>query len=371
VDGVTDRVRRGRTILVAATAACVAVTMLAGAGGAAAGGPKPTATPPPADTSWIYAVNRIGSPTTSWAVAPDGTGLHQDPCWGEWSRGDGPRRVLRVEDVPGETLTVWWGTAGFVQQPVRQIVSRNEACGDARIVYEAAPGMFLAGTATWSPDGRRVAFPAQRYDARGQMTDQGIWVGDVDGSCGTGLCNVHEGLVLPMVELTRDETAGMVQYAGMAPVASWSPDNRTVAYVHQLGGDPYTRGAFTALLGEGTTSDEVRVPVGDYVYAAAFSPVDGNRLAVHLPNRSNACRNSDLAIVSPTGVGLSWVTTSSNLAACSVGQWAWSPDGGWLAFNAAPKSGLRDDIWKIRPGAAKATLVLATPGAFYTVTGWR
>lgn len=368
MDGVVGRVE-GR--LAAAVGAGLVVALLVAAGGVAAGGPKPTATPPPANTSWIYATNRVGAPTTFWAVAPDGSGLHRVPCWGDWSRGGSPRRVLRPEDVPGETLTAWWGTSGLIELPARQLVSRNEACGDAQVLWKADPDMYLAGTAVWSPDGRRVAFPVQRYDPRGQMTDQGIWAGDLDGSCGPGLCNVHEAVPLPMIEQMRDDAAGLVLYAGLIPAASWAPDNRTVAYTHPVDGDIATTGLFTAVLGPGGAGDEVRVPVGDHVYAAAFSPVDAGRLAVHLPNRSNACRTSDLATVSPSGAGFTWVTTSSNLAACSVGQWDWSPDGSWIAFNAANKAASRDDVWKIRPGAAKASLVLSTAGAFYTVTGWR
>ena len=40
----------------------------------------------------------------------------------------------------------------------------------------------------------------------------------------------------------------------------------------------------------------------------------------------------------------------------AIGQFAWSPDGALFAFNAMNKGLTRDEIWKITPGAAKATL---------------
>ena len=65
------------------------------------------------------------------------------------------------------------------------------------------------------------------------------------------------------------------------------------------------------------------------------------------------------------------VVAGSMLAGCAIGGFDWSPDGASIAFNATSKSLSRDDIWTIRVGASKASIVLSTPGAFYWVTGWR
>jgi Tol biopolymer transport system component len=358
-----------KNVLAVAAATGMTIALLAGSGVAAAG-PKATATPPPAPTTWIYVANQIGS--TMWAVAPDGSGLHQVGCWGDWSHNGAPRRMLQAEAIPGVTMPVW-RSSQIVQMDVRRIVTRDESCGDLQVLWTPPQGM-LVNLPTWSIDGRRVAFAAQQHDDRGQLLEQGIWVGDLDGSCGAGLCNVHEAMPLPMIEYRRDEAAALVEYSAISPTMRWSPDDRSVVYTHPVNGDLWTSALFLLDVGpEGTlaTADEVRIPLGDHVIAAAFSPVDPNRLAVHLPNRTNACRNSDLALTTPSGGSIQWVTTPTNFASCSVGQWDWSPDGAWLAFNAFNKAGSRSEIWKIRPGAAKATLVLSTSGANYFVTGWR
>lgn len=358
----------GRGAALAATVMLGAVVLLAGTGPQAmAGRPKPTASPPAA-TGTIYASQRM-APAGSVAVNPDGTGLRPVDCSGDWQHRTTDRRVLIVESVAGETYPVAT-LNGLVQVPRQRLVTRDAACGDRQVVWEAPAGLWL-DPATWSQDGSRIAVRAREYGTDGVMVDQGIWTGELDGSCGPGLCHPRLAVPFPMVQLLSGP-GDVPIFGNLTATPRWSMDGRTVVYSRppvdgSEGGELYL--ADLGAPGSMVTSAETRIPVAGTAVAPVFSPVD-DRIAFLLVNRTSACRLNDLLITTRSGE-LQPVVAGSMLAACSIGGFDWSPDGAWLAFNATNKAASRDDIWTIRVGASKASVVLSNPGAYYWVNAWR
>jgi hypothetical protein len=333
----------------------------------AAGRPKPTA-PPPAGTGAIYVYQR-SVPTGSWAVAPDGSGLRVATCAGDWQHRASGRRVLTLEDVAGESYPVVWPDR-VLQLARQRLLTRDEACSDTRVAWEAPAGLRL-DYPTWSQDGARIAFKATQYDPAGVATAQGIWVGDLDGSCGPGLCGVHLAVPFPMVQ-SGTGPGGVPVYRGLTAIPRWSIDGRTVVYGRppadgSSGGDLYL--ADVGAPASTAVAVELRIPVDGIAVSPIFSPVDDRIAFVHA-NRTSACRLNDLLITSRTGE-VTPVIVGNTIAACAIGGIDWSPDGASIAFNAGAKAADRDDIWTIRVGASKATLALSTPGAWYWVNGWR
>jgi hypothetical protein len=352
-----------------ATIALGAVVLLAGSGSGsavAAGRPKPT--PPPTPASWIYAYQRA-VPTGSWAVDPDGSGTRVETCAGDRQHRATGRRVITVEDVAGESYPIVM-PSGVIQVARQRLVTRNEACEDARVAWEVPAGLRV-DYPTWSQDGTRVAVKATQYDPAGVATAQGIWVGEVDGTCGPGLCGVRLAVPFPMVQAGTGPGAEPL-YRGLTAIPRWSIDGRTVVYSRppadgSSGGDLYL--ADVGAPGSAADGAEVRIPVEGIAASPVFSPVDDRIAFVH-PNRTSACRLNDLLITTRTGE-ITPVIVGNTIAACAIGGIDWSPDGASIAFNASAKSMARDDVWTIRVGASKATMVLATTGALYWVNGWR
>ena len=201
-------------------------------------------------------------------------------------------------------------------------------------------------------------------------TAQGMWVGDLNGSCGPGLCGVHLAVPFPMVQ-SGTGPGDVPVYRSLVATPRWSIDGRTVVYSRppadgSSGGELYL--ADLGAPGSTAVAEELRIPVEGVAASPVFSPVDDRIAFVH-PNRTSACRLNDLLITTRTGQ-ITPVIVGNTIAACAIGGIDWSPDGASIAFNASAKAMGRDDIWTIRIGA-KATLVLSTPGAFYWVTGWR
>jgi hypothetical protein len=361
------RMGRGATLVAAITLGTLA--LLAGSGpDAAAGRPRPTEPPAP-PTSWIYAYQRM-VPAGWWAVAPDGSATRVATCAGDRQHGTPAGRVVTVVDVAGETYPVL-GSTGVTQVARQRLVTRDGACGDERVAWEVPAGVRV-DYPTWSQDGARIAVRAAQYDGGGIMTAQGIWVGDLDGSCGPGLCGTHLAVPFPMAQ-TGSAPGGEPLYVNLGAIPRWSVDGRTVVY-SRLAAEPVPdrSGAYLGDVGapgSSGTAGERRIPLEGEAVSPVFSPVD-DRIAFLHPNRTSACRLNDLLITTRDGA-VTPVIVGSALSACAIGGFDWSPDGASIAFNATSKSLARDDVWTIRVGASKATLVLSTPGAFYWVSGWR
>ncbi len=210
-----------------------------------------------------------------------------------------------------------------------------------------------------------------QYDPAGVATAQGIWVGDVNGSCGPGVCGMHLAVPFPMVQAGTGPGAEPL-YRNLTATPRWSIDGHTVVYGRppadgSSGGELYL--ADVGGPGSAAVAAEGRIPVDGVGVSPVFSPVDDRIAFVH-PSRTSAWRLDDLLITTRTGE-ITPLIVDNTIAACAIGGIYWSPDGASIGFNASAKAMRRDDIWAIRVGASKASLVLSTPGAFYWVTGWR
>jgi WD40-like Beta Propeller Repeat len=331
----------------------------------------------PGGTIFFY---RASVPQGLYAVAPDGSGLRAIGCEGDRTRAGAPRRVLRVEPTDGTFVRLSWGA--FVQEPVVRLVSTDESCGDAHIIWEPGPGYRL-GFPVWSTDGTRIALDVQRYEASGQMIDQGIWVGDVDPT-GDGVRALHLAVAQAMVPADPQPpglTPGMVAYYDATVVPSWAGDGRRVTYGR--GADPTITSSpsaiFVADLGPaGTTGPgtERRVAVtgsSGQIYPA-FSPIPGDdRIAYVETTSRKGCIRNDIFVVPAAGGTPRQVTTSRNADVCQLMHPEWSPDGRWIAFAANPRSLSGSWIWYIAAdGSSKAVAVATTNGGVtYCSPRWR
>ena len=183
--------------------------------------------------------------------------------------------------------------------------------------------------------------------------------------------NVHLAVPFPMVQAAT-APGGEPLYRSLGASPRWSIDGRTVVYGRVPADGSSGNEVYVADVGERGSAGvaaEIRIPIAGSAFAPVFSPVD-DRIAVLVANRTSACRLNDLVITTRSGA-IQPVVAGSMLAGCAIGGFDWSPDGASIAFNATSKALSRDEIWTIRVGASKASLVLSTPGAFYWVTGWR
>ena len=212
-------------------------------------------------------------------MAPDGSGRTHLTCAGDWQHRATGRRVITTENATGETYPVI-GPNGVTQVERQRLVTRDETCGDARVAWEAPSGLRV-GYPNWSQDGTRVAVSAMQYDAAGVAAAQGIWVGDIDGSCGPGLCNVHLAVPFPMVQAAT-APGGEPLYRSLGASPRWSIDGRTVVYGRvpadgSSGNEVYL--ADVGGRGSAGVAAEVRIPIAGSAVAPVFSPVD-DRIAV-------------------------------------------------------------------------------------------
>ena len=298
------------------------------------------AEPPSSET--IYFVRT--SDATLMSVRPDGTGLVAVGCPGDRTQGGTPRRVLRIEQDGDASV----------------LVSRDEQCADARVLWAPGAG-YVLGTASWSIDGTRVAVAGRRVNGDGAVVEQGIWVGEV---CDAGLCGVHLAA-----------TPG-----GSFP--SWSPDGRRVVYGRAVdpGTNPSLGGIFVADLGlPGATTvrgDRQILIAGSHPYGQygpAFSPVAGTDLIVYTETTPKAgwVRNEVFVITSAGGTPRQ-VTSKSTASSPQILHPAWSPDGTWIAYDGVQQGTTTAAIFKIRAdGSSKAVLVASVARSSCYAPSWR
>jgi hypothetical protein len=367
-------IRSSRRSARLAVATVFSLGLLWTTGSAALGAPPPTA---PGGT--IYFV-RVSDPSGAYAVEPNGNGLRQVTCDGDRTHGGAPRRVLRVEQTGATFHRLSWG--GLVDEPAVRLVSTDESCGDVRVLWAPGPGYRLLFPA-WSIDGSRVALDVQRYDATGQLLDQGIWVGDLDATGGP-LDSLHLAVAQPMDPVDPQPAGlpeGMVAYYDAVPFMSWSSDARRVTYSGAA--DPAAADSPSAIIvadlgAAGTTTPGTarRVVVSGSAAQLypAFSPVLGDdRIAYVETTSRKSCIHNDIFTVPSTGGTPRQVTTSKNASDCQLMQPQWSPDGRWLTYGAASMSLSGIGIWYIAAdGSGKAvSVVTATGGVWFAGPRWR
>jgi hypothetical protein len=268
----------------------------------------------------------------------------------------------------------------MIQLPIERVVSTDESCIDTSVLMDLPSGYDVVA-ATWSLDDTRIALSIARYDTRGQLLDQGIWVGDVDEACGAGICGLRLAVTLPMVPSgSADPESGLLPYLVSTPAGlSWSSDGRRVTY------DTPNSGIFVADLGprgDTTVRTPALVPVasspvkGHVVVPRnpSFSPIPGDdRIAFAMITGVKSCSRSDIFTVHATGGTPTKIPTATN-GICELSNPAWSPDAQWLAFDAWPGSlASNHTIYRVRAdGSGKYAQVTPASGSWsYRGPIWR
>jgi hypothetical protein len=360
-------VRRFRTLFIVGVLAALAGATLPAA--VLAGD-----TPPPDERIYAFVNGR-----DTIAVRPDGTDLRTLDCAGDRTYGGAPRRVLRLE-LTGQTFQgfeqgtqgpIWWSNN------ISVVVATDETCGDRTVLWAPGAGYELT-TAMWSMDGRRVAVSGHHFDASGQLVEQGIWVGELGGSCGSPLCGMHLAVALPMVAGSTSD-AGLVAYYRINVTPKWSSDDHRVVYARTMdAATPTGRGAiYVADLGQpgdsAVRSDtRVAVPGTASPFYPAFSPVEGSdQIAYGQTTSTKGCTRNDIFVTTSAGGSARQVTTTKTTTICQIMQPEWSPDARSIAFVGAAGMG-PNGLYRIAAdGRSKAVLVAGSKTVSYYTPRWR
>jgi dipeptidyl aminopeptidase/acylaminoacyl peptidase len=151
---------------------------------------------------------RHGAASPTWS--PDSRTLLFVAATGEPDDSEADTAALQGKNLPRvRTITEMFyrlDGAGFIYDLRSHLFTISAAGGDPR---QLTDGDWHDGAASWSPDGRRIAFTSDRSDQRWQWPAASIWV-------------IAEGGGAP-ARLT-DEALGCA-----AP--TWSPDGSTIAFL--------------------------------------------------------------------------------------------------------------------------------------------
>ena len=189
----------------------------------------------------------------------------------------------------------------------------------------------------WSPDGTKIAFVSTR--------DGNVEIYVMDSS-GTGL-----------QRLTND--------AATDDVPAWSPDGTKIAFTSNRGGavgihvmNSSDGSAVTQLTSDASADSKL-----------AWSP-DGTRIAF---SRIVACDyyvcRRGLYVMNADGSGVTQLTSGDDYA--DYADPAWSPDGQWIAFNAAPCDYYGCYDWAIRAVRSNGTDQREISGSLAIHPAWR
>jgi tricorn protease len=261
------------------------------------------------DPMWIgervYFVSDRDGTLNLYSVSPDGSGLEkltQSTTWDvRWASSDGEGRIayelggeLRLFDVKAKT-----DTALAITVPSDGLASRP-----SRVPVEKRIEDFGL-----SPKGERALFVAR---------------GDVFTA------PIEKG---PTRNLTRSSNAHDKR-------AAWSPGGKTIAFVSDRSGEEQVW--LVPQDGAGK-AEQLTTTFGSMLTAPSWSP-DGARLAI-------ADKDGKLYVV--TVAGKKAVEIADDRFG-GIFDYAWSPDGGHLAFSLGEQTGMRVlHVWSVRDGKVK------------------
>jgi hypothetical protein len=189
----------------------------------------------------------------------------------------------------------------------------------------------------WSPDGQRIAFTTY---ASGQSEESDIYTMDADGSNvvrrtnggnfasgawspdGQKLAVSTEGTYSSEIYLVSADEDGSspIHLVAQGRSPTWSPDGKSIAFVHISGDDGYDH--ISVMNADGTGLRPLTEIDAGGIYGLGWSP-DGQRLAF------SKClfASCDIYMMNADGSGLRQITDLGKAQGAS-----WSPDGQWIAI---------------------------------------
>jgi Tol biopolymer transport system component len=221
--------------------------------------------------------------------------------------------ILLLAVGGGLFLTHWWRSK--TQPPMKVVVGTS------------LPG--FERTASFSPDGNEFAFV--HYD--NETYDQNIFVKALGDE--------------KMVQLTH------LPPPGSADCPNWSPDGKTIAYIHSVQTGPTTsENAIFLMTPLGGSQHQLQDVSADWSCQLAWSP-DSKLLAF---GNTPAGENSGIFLVSPTGSEVRRLTTAPPRT--QDDDTAFSPDGTQIAFirSAGPSS---SDLYLVNAQGGRVKKVTA------------
>jgi TolB protein len=253
---------------------------------------------------------------------------------------DGRRRVriARLGFHERKEAPVWSPDGSSVLVSKQEVYAiRPDGHGRKRITHER-PRFELAydEPATWSPDGRRIAFVSQKHeDPDSDLYEIGVRGGRLriltanavdetepawspDGKTLAFTRRVHRRAYIGLLR-----AHGRAKLLGPGSSPAWSPDGRELAF--ERGGDIY-------LMARDGTSVRPVTADSNADSEPAWAP-DGRRIAFV----RNTTEDQDIWSVAATGVDLIRITeVHAGLDRCAVRlafSPAWSPDGSEIAYS--------------------------------------
>jgi len=247
-------------------------------------------------------------------------------------------------DRPAVSAGTFSGSIMFMHQDAGQHWRIWIACEDltrARLV-STKPG-FDAGWSVFSPDGSRIAFNANFADA--------------DPSAGPDIWDVYS--------MDRDgmDVRRLTHSTGLEGDPGYSPDGALIAYDST---EPGRHGIWVMDAADGghprlVTPDPAP---GGVSYGPRFSP-DGRRLlfTFSIGDFTPGAFDGSAWVVNVDGTDLRRITPASIYPSKAE----WSPDGTWIATDAASDAYPFQTLWLVRPDGADVHRIEMPP----TVTGDR